>query len=146
MKINKATGLVPVKVTAPHPSGIVMIGDVIGIPPARAKAYLDLGIVELVEIPADVETEALGEVEAEVIEPVQTMTTTETDWRKMKFMAKLKMAKELGYAGDVNAVEVNAFLEALEAPAEPSSTPPDAPAAILVTEDSAAATDAPAEQ
>ena len=135
MKINKATGLVPVKVIAQHPSGVVMIGDVIGIPPARAKAYLDLKIVELVDIPADVETETLGEVEAEAIEPVQAMTATETDWRKMKFFAKLKMAKELGYEGTGPADAVNAFLETLEAPE-----------AALLTEDGIVATDAPAAQ
>jgi hypothetical protein len=135
MKTVKNTGLVPVLLIAAHPAGIAMEGDIIGVTPERAKAYINTGVAELVDIPEGIETETVGEVEAEVIEPVQAMTATETDWRKMKFFAKLKMAKELGYEGTGPAEEVNAFLEAAEAPA-----------AVLVTEDGTAATNAAAEQ
>jgi hypothetical protein len=135
MKIVKDTGLVPVKLIAAHPAGIAMKGDIIGVTPARAKAYINTGVAELVDIPEGIETETLGEVEAEVAEPVQAMTATETDWRKMKFFAKLKVAKDLGYEGSGLSEEVNAFLESAEAPA-----------AVLVTEDGTAATGAPAAQ
>lgn len=56
MKIVKATGLVPVKVLDETKFDNRVAGEVFGARPKVAQAWVDAGLVSLVDIPEEVET------------------------------------------------------------------------------------------